>query len=98
MRQAAPGHGWDRYRHLSSWTAVFVLALFVGCEPAETQQAPETAAGGMTPAPAGSSLRDTTGPRQAVLSSSVSRALKTVNFTNRPSLVKAPLVPRPVDG
>ncbi len=51
MRQAALGHGRDRFRHLSSWTAVFVLALLVGCGPAETQQAPETAAGAMTPAP-----------------------------------------------
>ena len=32
------------------WTAVFVLALLVGCGPAQTQQAPETAAGATTPA------------------------------------------------
>ncbi len=31
--------------------AVFVLALLVGCGPAETQQAPETTAEAMTPAP-----------------------------------------------
>ncbi len=36
-------------RHISSWTAVFVLALSVGCRLAETQQAPETAAEAMTP-------------------------------------------------
>ncbi len=51
MRQAALGHGRDRYRHLSPWTAVFVLALLVGCGPAETQQAPETTAGATTASP-----------------------------------------------
>jgi len=50
LQQAPLGHGRDRFRHLSSWTAVFVLALLVGFGSAKTQQARETAAGAMTPA------------------------------------------------